>query len=89
MEKPVTRIKGSYCFECDSDTVLAYDTNNRPAPFATRPNVTVNDLQKSLNNVTLSYMKCTKCGKKYLIDYSLGYARPVSGRYVRNEFFGF
>lgn len=89
MEKPIIRRKGSYCFDCEDDTIIAYDTNNRPVPYATKPNTTLENIKSSINNVTLSYMKCSKCGKKYLIDYSLGYARPVSGDYVRREFFSF
>lgn len=89
MEKPIIRRKGSYCFDCEADTIIAYDTKDRAVPYVTRPNTTLEDIKSSLNNTTLSYMKCSKCGKKYLIDYSLGYARPVSGSYIRNDFFSF
>lgn len=87
MENPIIRYYGSHCFGCNKETVLAYDTRNKPIPFATRQTTTVQDIMEHLNNSTLSYMKCTNCGKHYFIDYSLGFARPIDSGYIRSEFF--
>lgn len=84
---PMERIKSSYCYKCNSNTVIAYDTKGRPINYVTRNDVSTDDILHNLNNVTLSYMKCGNCGARYMIDYSLGYARPVDAEYVRREFF--
>lgn len=88
MDSPIIKYRGSHCFKCGKETIMAYDTKNRPAPFAVRPNTTIDDIMSNMNNITLSHMKCTNCGTTYFIDYSLGFARPVAGAYIKESFFG-
>lgn len=87
MEIPIIRYKGSHCFTCNTETVIAYDTRNKPLPFVTRKTTTTEDIMSHVNNNTLSYMKCTNCGKHYFIDYSLGFARPIEASYIKGELF--
>lgn len=88
MEKPIIKYSGTHCFKCGKETIVPYDIKNKPVPFAVRPNVTTDNIMSNINNTTLSYMKCSSCGTRYFIDYSSGFARPVSGRYIRESFFG-
>lgn len=87
MINPIIKYHGTHCPRCNKETVMAYDAKNKPIPFAVRVTTTTDDIMNNLNNVTLSYMKCTDCGATYFIDYSLGFARPVAGPYIRDLFF--
>lgn len=78
MINPIIKLKGTHCSKCNKETVIAYDINNRPIQYANRPNVAISDIMKNINNTTLSYMKCRNCNERYIIDYSLGYARPIT-----------
>lgn len=88
MNSPLIKYRGNHCFECGKDTVMAYDVKNRPIYYVTsNPNATTEGVMDNVKNTTLSYMKCNSCGKMYLIDYSIGFPRPVTPDFVRNSYF--
>lgn len=84
---PMRRYKPAHCFNCNTDNVLCYDNRGREVAYATRPTTSLNDILENINDRTLSYMQCKNCGHRYLIDYSLGYARAVEPDYIKREFF--
>lgn len=87
MVAPLIKYTGAHCHKCGKETIMCYDVRDRQVPFVVRSTTTMKDILQYTNNTTLSYMKCQSCGCMFLIDYSLGYARPVSAAYIRSEFF--
>jgi hypothetical protein len=87
MISPLIIHGGNHCPVCGKDYVSLYDVNGRRIPYYDHSY----DLDKLLNredSKTMAYMKCSSCGTKFFIDYGLGYARPVTAEFIRENFFG-
>lgn len=72
-----------HCINCDSKRAIeAFNTFNKPVQFSMLLDNIAN-LNKILDNVTLSHMKCRKCGKEYRIIWDENkIPRPL---YVENK----
>lgn len=78
MNKVFDRISNSYCPICNQDYLIElYETNDRPIGYRAicRYNK-LDELNKILNRVELSYCKCIRCKTKFIIDWRYGYPKP-------------
>lgn len=77
---PVTIIGPTYCEDCGSDSIDIYNMYNKPIGYpAMVRNFGAEDVINLLNQekYPLAYMKCSRCNKIYVIDWSRGIPRPL------------
>lgn len=85
MNKGFVRLPADYCPNCKARTLMAYDNRGKCIHYvAKNPAATTDSIMEKINNTTIQDMVCSKCGKHFLIDYSLGYPRAIEkfGLYV-------
>lgn len=82
---PFTILREDTCLLCNSTKSLeCYDVNNRPVGFT---NLLETNKIEYINNRELSHIKCSKCGKQFMLNWSnKNIPRPLIYKAVLQEF---
>jgi len=78
--KPIIRKPPTFCRECNSNTIDIFNQYDSAIGYydILRFNTNKADVMNMLNkNKHLIYMKCTRCGKTYRIDWEQDIPRPL------------
>jgi hypothetical protein len=77
---PIVFLKRTYCPDCGTDTMEIYNMYNKPIGYpAMVRNFSTSQVLEFLNQekYPLSYIKCTKCNRTYLINWTDGLPKPL------------
>lgn len=86
--KPIVIKPPTFCKECNSNSIDIFSCYNSPSGYYDIIKYSTNKAQvlSELNSRKhLSYMKCTKCGKTYRIDWENGLPRPLYDDRIEND----
>lgn len=91
MKKIFSKIRPDKCMECGTNrSIEIYDIFDKPINYSYLVDLheTKNiNIMERLNNRTLSYMKCKRCGKIYCIDWrEPDYPVPVRTMWYLDQF---
>lgn len=80
LKEAVTYGSPIHCVQCGNESVDVFDIYDRPIGYISMiRNFNVQEVLKFLeeNERCLAYMKCTKCNRTYMIDWSKQIPRPL------------
>ena len=69
-----------YCPYCHAKTIELYDSKNNPHSYGYLLKCFHNDKRKMIgkfNRMVLAYFRCKICKKKFTIDWTSGYPKPL------------
>lgn len=89
MEKGLIRVPADFCPKCKTRSLMAYDAKyDKPIYFITKnPSATTKMIMDKVNDKQIRDLVCHNCGTRYMIDYSLGFPRPITKFGLRQTFF--
>lgn len=89
MNKGFIRESADLCPVCKTHTLLAYDAKyNRQIHYITKnPSATTESIMEKVNDRQIRDLVCSKCGKHFLLDFSLGYPRAIEKFALNMTFF--
>ena len=87
MIKVISYVPKNYCNHCDSNTVECYTIYNKPIFYNNILYIRDKDVQQQrLNKYPLSYMQCTRCRRKFIIEWDDGLPTPLIDKLKLQKF---
>lgn len=86
--KPIIRKPPTFCRECNANTIDIFNQYDSPIGYFNiiRSNNNKADIMNDLNAIKhLVYMKCTRCGKTYRIDWEQDIPRPLYDERIEHQ----
>ena len=87
MIQPIVYLSKTYCERCKSNTIECFTNFNKPIFYNNILYIRDKEVQlQRLNRYPLSHMQCTRCKKKFIINWEDGLPTPLRATFKLQKF---